>query len=77
MTKKEMVLEWWGNLSSAQKTQICDINTELIGRNRRHETVDDTEKELLFDAEMELNLRIFNSETQNKGTQRNPFGMWS
>lgn len=72
-----MVLEWWDNLSSAQKTQICDINTELIGRNRRHETVDDTEKELLFDAEMELNLRIFNSETQNKGTQRSPFGMWS
>lgn len=72
-----MVLEWWDNLSSAQKTHICDTNTELVGKARRHETVDDTEKELLFDAENEFDLGIFNSETQNKGTQRSPFGMWS
>lgn len=72
-----MVLEWWDNLSSAQKTQICDINTELIGKGCRWERLTYHQVELLFDAEMELNLRIFNSETQNKGTQRSPFGMWS
>ena len=27
--------------------------------------------------DLETNEKIFNSETQNKGTQRSPFGMWS
>lgn len=75
-----MVLEWWDNLSSDQKTHICGT-TKLIGRTRRHESLTYCQVELLFDAEnefdLETNEKIFNSETQNKGTQRSPFGMWS
>jgi hypothetical protein len=72
MTKTEIVMEWWNNLSSAQKTHICDTHTELIGRNRRHETVDDTEKELLFDykcnSDAEIIEMVFSNESNNKGT---------
>ena len=32
-------LEWWDSLSSAQKTQICDTNTELLGGIRRWENL--------------------------------------
>ena len=63
---------------------IADLpygTTKLIGRTRRHESLTYCQVELLFDAEnefdLETNEKIFNSETQNKGTQRSPFGMWS
>ena len=39
---------WWGALSSLQKTQICDTNTELVGHARRWETLTGREIEALY-----------------------------
>ena len=40
-------MQWWDNLSSATKTQICDTNTELLGVARRWETLTGCEIENL------------------------------
>lgn len=29
---REEAMKWWNNLSSLTKTQLCDTNTELTGR---------------------------------------------
>ncbi len=65
MTKRETVLDWWETLSSAQKTHICDTNTELIGRVRRHESLTYRQVELLFDVENTLNLEISEMVSKN------------
>ncbi len=46
-----LAMEWWNNLSSLGKTQICDTNTELIGSVRRHETLTGREIESVWRKE--------------------------
>ncbi len=36
---RELSLEWWNNLPSDRKTQICDTNTDITGSIRRWETL--------------------------------------
>ena len=78
MTKRQEVMKWWKNLSSAYKTQICDTNTELVGSVRRWESLTFSEIEILFDeecrSEAEIIEMVFN---KNKGSQRSPFGIGS
>ena len=40
-------MNWWNNLSSLTKTQICDTNTEILGVARRWETLTGSEIERL------------------------------
>lgn len=48
-TIREQAMEWWNNLSSLQKTQICDTHTEVLGSSvRRWETLTGSEIELLW-----------------------------
>jgi len=81
MTKRQEAMEWWNNLSSAYKTQICDTNTELVGSVRRWETLTGREIEILFDDKCKSDAEIiemaFSNESKNKGTQRSPFGIGS
>jgi len=51
-TKRKEAMEWWNNLNSIQKTQICDNNTELVGSIRRWETLTGREIEQLFDNKL-------------------------
>lgn len=44
---RHSALDWWNNLSSLRKTQICDTNTELVGSVRRWETLTGREIEVL------------------------------
>ncbi len=48
--KKEMteVLLWWNSLSSLHKTQLCDTNTEILGKMRRHESLVGSEIEKIY-----------------------------
>lgn len=41
-------LEWWNNLSSLKKTQLCDTNTNLLGAVRRWESITGREIEILY-----------------------------
>lgn len=47
-TLRTQSLQWWNQLSSAQKTQICDTNTELVGNPRRWETLTGREIEEIY-----------------------------
>lgn len=51
MSKREEAMQWWNGLSSLRKTQICDTNTELVGRVRKWETLTGREIEILYDNE--------------------------
>lgn len=44
----QKAMKWWNNLSSLQKTQLCDTNTELVGSVRRWETLTGREIRSLF-----------------------------
>jgi hypothetical protein len=46
-----LAMDWWNNLSSLSKTQICDTNTNLIGSVRRWETLTGREIESLWNTE--------------------------
>ena len=48
ITTRELAIRWWNTFGSAQKTQICDINTELVGNHRRHETLTGREIEEIY-----------------------------
>ena len=45
---RHSALDWWNNLASLTKTQICDTNTELVGSVRRWETLTGREIEMLY-----------------------------
>lgn len=47
-TPRRQAIEWWNELSSLRKTQICDTNTQIIGSVRRHETLTGREIETLW-----------------------------
>lgn len=51
IANRKMAMEWWNNLSSLGKTQICDTNTEFLGIARRHETLTGREIEQLYKIE--------------------------
>lgn len=44
-------MDWWHELSSLQKTQYCDTNTEIVGSVRRWETLTGREIEKLWEKE--------------------------
>lgn len=46
--ERETAINWWNNLSSSGKTQICDTNTELVGNIRRWETLTGREIQMLY-----------------------------
>lgn len=48
---RKKAMEWWNNISSLGKTQICDTNTEFLGIARRHETLTGREIEQLYRLE--------------------------
>lgn len=77
--KRKQAMKWWNNLSSLQKTQLCDINTKLIGSIRRHETLTGREIEMLFEEgyEVEGGYGFEENTGKNRGTQRSPFGIGS
>lgn len=71
-------MKWWNGLSSAQKTQICDTNTELVGFVRRWETLTGSEIEMIFDSTTHsIEDEVFSDNKGRKGTQKSPFGIGS
>jgi hypothetical protein len=73
-TRKE-AMNWWNNLASLRKTQICDTNTELVGSVRRWETLTGREIEMLY---LEINSSdAIEDSNKNRGSQRSPFGIGS
>ena len=48
---KHSAMEWWNTLSSASRTRMCDIHTELIGSIRRWETLTGREIQMLYESE--------------------------
>ena len=50
-TVKRSTMEWWNGLASLRKTQLCDTNTELVGRVRRWETLTGREVQMIYEAE--------------------------
>ena len=48
--KRKTAMEWWNNLSSLRKTQLCDTNTEIVGHVRRYETLTGSEIEKIYNT---------------------------
>lgn len=48
LSSREKALDWWNNLASLRKTQICDTNTEIVGCVRRWETLKGREIEKIY-----------------------------
>lgn len=44
-------MKWWDTLSSAGRTRVCDIHTELVGSIRRWETLTGREIQMLYESE--------------------------
>lgn len=61
---RELAIKWWNGLISSQKTQLCDTNTDLIGKIRRWETLTESEIE-----------KIWKIEHPNLITSAEPFGI--
>jgi len=70
--KRQLAMQWWNGLSSLQKTQICDTNTELVGSVRRWETLTGREIELLYDMEGTEPFDDTDDTNKNRGTQKAP-----
>lgn len=49
LSKRNIAMTWWNNLSSENKTNICNISTVLIGSPRRWESLTGREIEILYD----------------------------
>lgn len=50
-TKKQTAVEWWNGLASLRKTQLCDINTELVG-SVRWETLTNKEVQMIYESNL-------------------------
>ena len=49
MNKNRIIaMLWWAALNSAEKTRLCDINTNLIGKNRRWGSLTGNEIERIY-----------------------------
>lgn len=75
---RKKAMSWWRILSSAYKTQICDLNQDLIGGCRRWETLTGREIEMLYEEEKD-NFETIKTipENKNRATQSSPFGIGS
>ena len=51
MNTRLLAMDWWNGLASLRKTQICDTNTEIVGKVRRWETLTGREIEMLWNIE--------------------------
>lgn len=51
LTHRQKAIEWWNEISSAGRTRMCDIYTELVGSIRRWETLTGREIELIYNEE--------------------------
>lgn len=47
-SKRVDAMEWWNKMSSAEKQKICDLNTEVVGKCRRWETLTGREIESFY-----------------------------
>ena len=47
---RQFAMKWWNGLSSLNKTQLCDTNTELVGSVRRWETLTGREVQFIYEA---------------------------
>lgn len=48
---RRSAIAWWNGLASLRKTQLCDTNTELVGKVRRWETLTGREIQMIYEAE--------------------------
>lgn len=48
ITSRDNAMAWWNNMLSAQKTRLCDTNTEIVGHVRRWETLTGSEIEKMY-----------------------------
>ena len=48
---RHSAMKWWNTLSSAGRTRMCDIHTELVGNIRRLETLTGKEVQMIYEAE--------------------------
>ena len=48
---RHSAMKWWDTLSSAGRTRMCDIHTELVGSLRRWETLTGREIQMLYESE--------------------------
>lgn len=49
---KEEAMYWWNGLLSGSKTRACDNHTDVVGHNRRWETLTEREIEILYQKEI-------------------------
>lgn len=49
--EQQCAMKWWNTLSSAGRTRMCDIHTELVGSIRRWETLTGREIQMLYESE--------------------------
>lgn len=47
----QKAIEWWNGLASLRKTQLCDINTELVG-SVRWETLTNKEVQMIYESNL-------------------------
>lgn len=47
--ERQIAMQWWNNLASLRKTQICDTNTEIVGHVRRWETLTGREIQEIYE----------------------------
>ena len=47
--RRETAMSWWNDLSSLAKTQLCDVNTNLVGSVRRWETLTGREIQMIYE----------------------------
>lgn len=50
--ERETAMNWWNDLSSIRKTEICDTSTELVGSIRRWETLTGREIQMLYNKQV-------------------------
>jgi len=53
-TNRQSAVNWFNNLSSLRRTQLCDTNTEILGCIRRYETLTGREIQMIYEKELGL-----------------------
>lgn len=48
MSTRQKAMIWWNELTSAEKTRLCDLNAEYLKGIRRWETLTGREIEYIF-----------------------------
>ena len=68
MIKRQEAMKWWNNLSSTNKSQIYNTNTELVGSVRKWETLTGREIEILYEDKCRSDFEIIEEAFKNRGT---------